>query len=95
MLIITKLIATLIFKLINQAKSIIFVSFCIFQLLLSLPVKVNKGVEEVWDASTNVKEVDNSIVKVEVETVGHDQQPASGLQLRHCHEHQQQGVEVL
>lgn len=41
------------------------------ELLLSLSVKVNEGVDEVRDACTNVEEVHELVVKVKVKEVRH------------------------
>jgi hypothetical protein len=43
----------------------------LIELLLSLSVQVYESVDEVWDASADVKEVDELIVKIEVEIVWH------------------------
>ncbi len=53
--------------------SVQLVTFCIVQLLLPLAVQINKRVQEIWNASTDIEEVDDSIIKVEVNVIWHIQ----------------------
>jgi hypothetical protein len=43
----------------------------VVKLLLSLSMQVHEGVNEVWNAGTDVEEVNELVVKVKVENVRH------------------------
>ena len=41
------------------------------KLLSALPMQVHKGVQEIWNTRTQIEEVDQLVIEVEVQWVGH------------------------
>lgn len=41
------------------------------KLLSALAVQVNERVQEIWNACANIEEVDQFIIEIEVQNVGH------------------------
>lgn len=46
-------------------------SLSISELFFPFIMEIDKGIEEVWETSTNVEEIYNFVVEVEVKTVRH------------------------